>query len=88
MYTRGAFSRFKEQFKLSFSFMVYQTSDQHVLQLVHIGDDTLQSWGSKEFKVQVDLSEQDLSCGCKLFEYLGIICSHIIIVSLNIKQFS
>uniref|UniRef100_A0A0E0NRW1 Protein FAR1-RELATED SEQUENCE n=1 Tax=Oryza rufipogon TaxID=4529 RepID=A0A0E0NRW1_ORYRU len=50
VYTRGAFSRFKEQFKLSFSFMVYHTSDQHVLQLVHIGDDTLQSWGSKEFK--------------------------------------
>ncbi|XP_052151784.1 protein FAR1-RELATED SEQUENCE 5-like [Oryza glaberrima] len=83
VYTRGAFSRFKEQFKLSFSFMVYQTSDQHVLQLVHIGDDTLQSWGSKEFKVQVDLTEQDLSCGCKLFEYLGIICSHIIRVMVQ-----
>ncbi|KAF2950703.1 hypothetical protein DAI22_01g206900 [Oryza sativa Japonica Group] len=51
--------------------------------LVHIGDDTLQSWGSKEFKVQVDLSEQDLSCGCKLFEHLGIICSHIIIVMVQ-----
>ncbi|KAF2927671.1 hypothetical protein DAI22_06g222300 [Oryza sativa Japonica Group] len=83
VYTRGAFSRFKEQFKLSFSFMVYHTSDQHVLQLVHIGDDTLQSWGSKEFKVQVDLTEQDLSCGCKLFEHLGIICSHIIRVMVQ-----
>lgn len=38
VYTRGAFSRFKEQFKLSFSYMVNQTLDQHVLQLVHIGE--------------------------------------------------
>ncbi|XP_066163743.1 protein FAR1-RELATED SEQUENCE 5-like [Oryza sativa Japonica Group] len=78
VYTRGAFSRFKEQFKLSFSYMVNQTLDQHVLQLVHIGDDTLQSWGSKVFEVHVNMTEQELSCGCKLFEHLGIICSHII----------
>ncbi|XP_040377339.1 protein FAR1-RELATED SEQUENCE 1-like [Oryza brachyantha] len=35
------------------------------------------------FEVQVDMATQEMLCGCKLFEHLGILCSHIIRVMVQ-----
>lgn len=83
VYTRGAFSKFKEQFCSSFSFKVEETSIENQVRVVYIGQNTKKCWGRSAYEVYANIAQQEFSCVCKLFQHMGILCSHILMVNMK-----
>lgn len=81
VYTRGAFNKFKEQFCSSFCFIVQDTSVENEVRVVYIGDNFKKCWGRDAYEVHANIIDCEFSCVCKLFQHLGILCSHILLVS-------
>jgi hypothetical protein len=80
VYTRGAFDKFVEQFSASLSFRVEATSTENELRVVYNGDGTKKCWGRDVYNVHANIADGEFSCICKLFEHMGILCSHILMV--------
>ncbi|KAJ1263012.1 hypothetical protein BS78_09G151800 [Paspalum vaginatum] len=83
VYTRGAFNKFKEQYCLSFSFRIETTPSENELRVVYNGDNTKKCWGREVYEVQANFGDREFSCVCKLFEHMGILCSHILMVLVH-----
>jgi hypothetical protein len=80
VYTRGAFDKFLEQFSASLSFRVEATSTENELRVVYNGDGTQKCWWRDMYNVHTNIADGEFSCVYKLFEHMGILCSHILMV--------
>lgn len=80
VYTRGAFNKFKEQFTASLAFRVESTDRENEFRVVYNGNGTKKRWGRDSYDVHANIAHGEFSCVCRLFEHLGVLCSHILLV--------
>ncbi|WVZ84159.1 hypothetical protein U9M48_031218 [Paspalum notatum var. saurae] len=61
----------------------HATQKENELRVVYNGDNTKKFWGREVYEVQANFADKELSCACKLFEHLGILSSHILMVLVH-----
>lgn len=92
LYTPGAFTKFKEQLCTRLSFKVDSTSsfNENVLSVVYIGESPKKCWrrDAYDYEVNANIADCEFSCVCKLFDHLGILCSHILMVSMQYNLYN
>ena len=85
MYTRTIYKLFKEQLKLTTKY-VYKVAENDTF-LVEV-DDADAGSQRRTFVVHYKPDENKLSCSCKLWEFGGILCAHMlkILTALHVRQ--
>ena len=78
VYTDTMFAKFSDQVYMSASYFVQEIRDDGTYITVHMDCDTRENWSKLEFPVHVNEDEEEYRCICRLFEHMGILCSHII----------
>lgn len=63
---------------MSASYIIQEIRDDGTYVTVHMDVETRESWSKLVFPVNVNKEQDEYSCICKLFEHMGILCSHII----------
>ncbi|KAI8556312.1 hypothetical protein RHMOL_Rhmol05G0242900 [Rhododendron molle] len=84
VYTLVMFSKFEEELLDSFGLNCVEISCNGTTSIYHVTEDGRQ----RVHIVQFDLSNDEISCSCKLFEILGILCKHAlrVLVMKNYKE--
>ena len=72
------FAKFSDQVYMSASYFVQEIIEDGTYINVHMECDTRENWSKLEFLVHVNKDEEEYRCICRLFEHMGILCSHII----------
>ncbi|KAF6158556.1 hypothetical protein GIB67_040070 [Kingdonia uniflora] len=75
IYTRTMFHKLEEQFEQVVRFVALEISVEGNL---HVLIAKMHSGHSESFELHIDLEKLTGHCGCKLFEYVGIPCRHLL----------
>ncbi|KAI4385412.1 hypothetical protein MLD38_003440 [Melastoma candidum] len=77
LYTKTIFTKFQEELVETFQYTANRVDDDGILStfsVVKFEDNR------KSYKVMVNYTEMKASCSCRMFEYCGILCRHVLTV--------
>jgi hypothetical protein len=63
---------------MSASYNIQEIRDDDTYITVHMDVETRERWSKLVFPVHVDKEKDEYKCVCKLYEHMGILCSHIL----------
>ena len=84
VYPRTMFKEFREHLKLT-SYDLKEMETHGTYRLVEIENPEMPNARRSSYVVCVDASSAVASCNCKLFEFSGILCSHVLKVFMQLK---
>ncbi|XP_020244198.1 protein FAR1-RELATED SEQUENCE 5-like [Asparagus officinalis] len=86
IYTRAMFRVFKDQLKEIFSFSLNEMEPKALYKLVQVPNSEKPSARRRTYMVTFQ-APATVSCNCKMFEFSGMVCSHVLKVLLHLDIF-
>uniref|UniRef100_A0A0A9DIY1 SWIM-type domain-containing protein n=1 Tax=Arundo donax TaxID=35708 RepID=A0A0A9DIY1_ARUDO len=83
LYTWAAYELFLEELTKSTAYVVVDTKDPWVYNVVHVEHERRERWSKVEFKVCVDQEASHYHCECGLYTHFGIPCCHSLLVMVQ-----
>jgi hypothetical protein len=84
IYTPSVFKLFKAEMRKSLSYVIISNSRGISYEVKHVDADSRDAWSRVNFTITVQPDSGLHNCQCRLYEHFGIICCHIMLVSINV----
>ncbi|XP_020095571.1 protein FAR1-RELATED SEQUENCE 5-like isoform X2 [Ananas comosus] len=78
VYTHTLFKEVKRQLKYATGYRLVELQKNVSYKISNFMNPDLRKQSLCSYIVSVDLSEKKINCNCKMFEFVGILCSHIL----------
>ncbi|XP_078177442.1 protein FAR1-RELATED SEQUENCE 5-like [Carex rostrata] len=84
VYTRNIFSMFKEILKESTNGVVVEVERDRLYQVDITCHPLVPNWVPETHRVWIDRTDDTISCSCKGYEFIGLLCAHAIKVMQHV----